>query len=57
MLDLSKGVGPSIRRPTEERTSPVIIMIQWLSSLSATQPQMGLNIPYKAANNKNIKPT
>lgn len=51
-----KGLGPSTKRHIVHCIKPQTIINQWFTHLSASQPHIGLNIPYRAEKSKNIKP-
>lgn len=51
------GHGPSKSKPIVLITNPATIIDQWLLTLSATHPHIGLDNPYNAENSKNISPT
>lgn len=51
------GEGPNNRRPTALKDRPMAIIDQWLWSLSESQPQPGLDIPYVAESSRNNSPT
>lgn len=52
----SRGEGPNRSNPTVQMRSPHTIMDQWLLQRSAKQPHIGLNMPYKAENRRNMRP-
>lgn len=52
----TNGHGPNKIKPIVDINKPTTIIDQGLFILSANKPHNGLDIPYKAENNRNINP-